>query len=87
MVSCSIKIIYLNTYKIIFIFYLYFSLVYLDFESGCEECIFEDSDSRPTPEEFGKYLTYFLQDIPDERCSKAGHAAYAEVRNISIKYF
>ena len=38
--------------------------------------------SRPVPEHFNKYLTFFLQDNPDELCAKAGHASYGNALNI-----
>ena len=36
--------------------------------------------------DFRKYLPYFLQDIPDERCAKAGRAAYFDVRFLSFNF-
>lgn len=36
---------------------------------------------RPTHETFRKYIPYFLSDIPDENCAKAGRAAYAAGMN------
>ena len=32
---------------------------------------------RPSEHDFGKYLSFFLRDNPDDSCAKAGHAAYA----------
>lgn len=51
------------------------------------ECIpcprdFLDNGLRPTKETFDKYLTFFLNDLPDENCAKAGRAAYANVRKL-----
>ncbi|XP_077267700.1 Niemann-Pick type C-1a isoform X4 [Temnothorax americanus] len=32
--------------------------------------------NRPVPVDFNKYVSFFLQDNPDETCAKGGHAAY-----------
>lgn len=34
---------------------------------------------RPTTETFGKYISFFLNDIPNSDCAKAGRPAYAPV--------
>lgn len=34
---------------------------------------------RPTPQTFGKYISFFLNDIPNNFCAKAGRPAYAQV--------
>ncbi|XP_076381020.1 NPC intracellular cholesterol transporter 1 homolog 1b isoform X2 [Megalopta genalis] len=47
-------------------------------ETDCSKCNITLSDSRPTPVHFQKYLTYFLQDIPDTTCIKAGRPSYLE---------
>ncbi|XP_016911679.2 NPC intracellular cholesterol transporter 1 homolog 1b-like [Apis cerana] len=48
----------------------------------CKSCKINISDyNRPTAYDFRKYLPYFLQDIPDERCAKAGRAAYFDALN------
>ena len=38
--------------------------------------------NRPVPKNFNKYLSFFLQDNPDEVCAKAGHASYGNGLNI-----
>lgn len=40
---------------------------------------FDENGVRPTKETFNKYLTFFLNDLPDEGCAKAGRASYANV--------
>ena len=47
--------------------------------SDCVSCQreFDDNGIRPTEETFKKYIPYFLSDLPDENCAKAGRAAYA----------
>jgi len=39
--------------------------------------------NRPTPSEFSKYISFFLQDNPDASCVKAGHAAYSAAVNLN----
>ncbi|XP_032685045.1 NPC intracellular cholesterol transporter 1 isoform X2 [Odontomachus brunneus] len=44
----------------------------------CNACnIALDEYKRPVPTEFNKYVSYFLEDNPDDTCAKGGHAAYA----------
>lgn len=38
---------------------------------------FDETGIRPTKETFMKYIPFFLSDLPDENCAKAGRAAYA----------
>lgn len=38
---------------------------------------------RPSPSDFNKYITFFLQDNPDSDCAKAGHAAYGNALHIN----
>lgn len=47
--------------------------------SQCSSCVreFDENGIRPTEETFKKYLPFFLSDLPDENCAKAGRAAYA----------
>lgn len=58
---------------------------YVLFYTGkSEDCIscprdFLENGLRPTKETFDKYLTFFLNDLPDENCAKAGRASYANV--------
>ncbi|XP_036321420.1 NPC intracellular cholesterol transporter 1 isoform X4 [Rhagoletis pomonella] len=45
--------------------------------TACSSCVINKTEmQRPTAHDFGKYLTYFLRDNPDDSCAKAGHAAY-----------
>jgi len=41
----------------------------------------ERESIRPTPEEFNKYLPFFLQQYPDEKCPKAGRAQFYPAMN------
>lgn len=45
---------------------------------------FQENGVRPTKETFDKYLTFFLNDLPDENCAKAGKASYG---NVSISSY
>ncbi|XP_053950504.1 NPC intracellular cholesterol transporter 1 homolog 1b [Anastrepha ludens] len=49
-------------------------------DDDCVSCDREFSEDglRPTPETFRKYIPYFLFDIPDSECAKAGRASYAD---------
>ncbi|XP_016663110.1 NPC intracellular cholesterol transporter 1 isoform X2 [Acyrthosiphon pisum] len=50
----------------------------------CTSCnIIKNDWGRPDVQHFAKFLPYFLQDSPDQKCSKAGHAAYSDA--ISFK--
>lgn len=40
--------------------------------------------SRPIDREFRKYVPYFLEDVPDDTCAKAGRAAYFDVSLESV---
>ncbi|XP_076646594.1 NPC intracellular cholesterol transporter 1 homolog 1b [Halictus rubicundus] len=44
----------------------------------CSECPIEINDSRPVASSFRKYVSYFLQDIPDPQCIKSGRPAYLD---------
>lgn len=59
-------------------------------DSSCKLCPrefhIENGIKRPTKETFDKYLAFFLKDIPDESCAKAGKAAYSSVRIQMIKH-
>lgn len=47
----------------------------------CHSCtIVKNNLNRPNAQNFSKFLPYFLQDSPDKMCSKAGHAAYSDVK-------
>ncbi|XP_014102679.1 NPC intracellular cholesterol transporter 1 isoform X1 [Bactrocera oleae] len=46
-------------------------------KTECDSCEIEKTNrQRPNAHDFGKYLTFFLRDNPDDSCAKAGHAAY-----------
>ncbi|XP_058063255.1 NPC intracellular cholesterol transporter 1 homolog 1b [Anopheles bellator] len=49
----------------------------------CTSCTREYSDNgiRPTVAQFGRYLEFFLSDLPDDNCAKAGRAAYSRALN------
>jgi len=48
--------------------------------NNCSSCNINKNDwGRPDVQHFAKFLPYFLQDSPDQKCSKAGHAAYSDV--------
>lgn len=51
--------------------------------SACVKCEreFEENGIRPTVETFNKYIPFFLSDLPDENCAKAGRAAYSAGMN------
>lgn len=51
--------------------------------SACKPCEreFDETGIRPTVETFNKFIPYFLSDLPDENCAKAGRAAYAAGMN------
>lgn len=51
---------------------------------GCFSCPIEFTEDglRPLTDTFMKYLQHFLTDIPSQTCSKAGHAAYSDVRDL-----
>lgn len=55
---------------------------------SCQSCerefIVTSGIRRPTSETFNKYLPFFLQDIPESNCAKAGKAAYSDVNSIHI---
>jgi Niemann-Pick C1 protein len=42
---------------------------------------FEENGIRPTVDTFNKYVNFFLSDLPDENCAKAGRAAYSAGMN------
>ncbi|XP_037826454.1 NPC intracellular cholesterol transporter 1 homolog 1b [Lucilia sericata] len=49
-------------------------------EDECVPCKreFMEDGLRPTEHTFRKYLSYFLSDLPDNECAKAGRASYAD---------
>ncbi|XP_026674415.1 NPC intracellular cholesterol transporter 1 homolog 1b-like isoform X2 [Ceratina calcarata] len=44
----------------------------------CGECNVTLDGMRPDARSFRKYLSYFIQDVPDNNCPKAGRAAYKD---------
>nr|CAH7739258.1 unnamed protein product [Callosobruchus chinensis] len=54
-----------------------------DPDGECENCeITEDTIThRPVPDDFKRYVPFFLKDNPDDSCAKAGHAAYGSAVN------
>ncbi|BFZ11392.1 hypothetical protein BsWGS_14432 [Bradybaena similaris] len=44
--------------------------------AACELSQIDSDSGRPVNDTFNKYLSWFLNDIPGEKCSKGGHAAY-----------
>ncbi|XP_014480790.1 PREDICTED: Niemann-Pick C1 protein isoform X2 [Dinoponera quadriceps] len=46
-------------------------------EYKCLSCnVSLDHYNRPVPADFDRYVSFFLQDNPDDKCAKGGHAAY-----------
>ncbi|XP_038114072.1 NPC intracellular cholesterol transporter 1 isoform X1 [Culex quinquefasciatus] len=51
--------------------------------ASCKSCQMNLTDlNRPNQTDFRRYVSFFLQDNPDDQCAKAGHAAYATGVNI-----
>lgn len=51
-------------------------------DSSCSPCIKNPlSGKRPMPEDFRRYISFFLHDNPDSDCAKAGHPSYGAVSN------
>lgn len=57
----------------------------------CKQCPYKYIEAsgikRPNETTFYKYLPFFLNDIPDENCAKAGKAAYSNVRHEKPSHF
>ena len=55
----------------------------------CELCLEGSSKNRevwrPTPEQFNRFLPYFLQQYPDEKCPKAGRAQFLPAINYDAR--
>uniref|UniRef100_A0A182W4Q6 SSD domain-containing protein n=1 Tax=Anopheles minimus TaxID=112268 RepID=A0A182W4Q6_9DIPT len=49
----------------------------------CPSCpkVYDETGIRPTVAQFERYLEFFLSDLPDENCAKAGRAAYSRALN------
>ncbi|XP_011865983.1 PREDICTED: Niemann-Pick C1 protein-like [Vollenhovia emeryi] len=49
----------------------------------CKPCkiIIDQNSSRPDETSFRKYIPYFVSDVPDEKCAKAGRASYFDAIN------
>ncbi|XP_068617935.1 NPC intracellular cholesterol transporter 1 isoform X2 [Battus philenor] len=54
--------------------------------SSCKKCNIplEGPEQRPSPINFERYVSFFLQDNPTPTCSKGGHAAYAQAVNYKV---
>jgi len=44
----------------------------------CSSCGIDVQDGRMPPEDFNKYLPWFLEDNPSSECPKGGHALYGQ---------
>ncbi|KAK3087273.1 hypothetical protein FSP39_003937, partial [Pinctada imbricata] len=55
-----------------------------DTEDKCAQCprMTPKSQGRPTPQDFIKYLPWYLADNPGTKCAKGGHAAYGSAVNL-----
>ena len=52
---------------------------------NCSSCLnITQEGQRPTPNDFNKYITWFLKDNPDAKCAKGGHAAYANAVTLDL---
>ena len=52
---------------------------------NCSSCLnITQEGQRPTPDEFNKYITWFLKDNPGVKCAKGGHAAYANAVTLNL---
>jgi len=50
----------------------------------CRLCIaVNESDSRPSREQFRKFLPWYLKDNPNDVCPKGGHPAYGSAVNLN----
>ncbi|CAG9859649.1 unnamed protein product [Phyllotreta striolata] len=49
-------------------------------DSSCERCAiqFAGKEHRPRPDEFSRYISFFLRDNPGPNCAKGGHASYGQ---------
>lgn len=65
------------------LFFFLYLLASLSPHSRCVKCQrnFENNGIRPTEATFNKYISFFLSDLPDENCAKAGRAAYSAGMN------
>ncbi|XP_030379061.1 NPC intracellular cholesterol transporter 1 homolog 1b [Scaptodrosophila lebanonensis] len=59
------------------------TLAFCPSNSKSDDCLpcpreFTDDGLRPKPETFNRYVQFFLSDLPDAECAKAGRAAYAD---------
>ncbi|BES94988.1 niemann-pick [Nesidiocoris tenuis] len=53
---------------------------------SCEKCeiTLNNYTKRPDAQSFSKYVSFFLQDNPDDTCAKGGHAAYGQGVNYKL---
>jgi hypothetical protein len=56
----------------------------ISFAAQCKNCEIAIEKNRPVEKDFRKYIPYFVTDIPDERCAKAGRATYHDVKSLEI---
>ncbi|XP_056644165.1 NPC intracellular cholesterol transporter 1-like isoform X3 [Diorhabda sublineata] len=49
-------------------------------DSDCDSCNirFDSKQHRPIPDDFSRYVSFFLRDNPTTTCPKGGHAAYGQ---------
>jgi Niemann-Pick C1 protein len=48
-------------------------------DTSCINCPIEFIENqRPSPDDFSRYINFFLHDNPGEKCPKGGHAAYKD---------
>jgi len=57
------------------------------YTGNCKSCkiVIDPKTSRPNETSFRKYIPYFVNDIPDENCAKAGRAAYFDVSSTLLE--
>ena len=54
---------------------------------SCTPCVDKrHSNERPSPESFRQMLPWFLNDNPNEKCAKGGHAAYETAVKLNDDY-
>lgn len=55
-------------------------------DDTCELCNVTINGVRPDAETFRTYLSFFIQDVPDTSCAKAGRAAYKDALTYTDVY-
>ncbi|KAI4483549.1 hypothetical protein M0804_007809 [Polistes exclamans] len=58
-------------------------------EASCNNCniTINDDNSRPNETYFRKYIPYFVSDIPDQDCAKAGRPSYLDAINYYYDHY